>query len=81
MDRSEREWQAVLVRKLIADAEKESRNLGTYHPYVYLNHAAEWQDPIEGYESDNWRLLNDTSRVYVPKGIFQRLVPGGFKIG
>lgn len=48
--------------------------------YVYLNYAAGFQSPIDSYGSDNKRKLQEVSRRYDPKGLFQNSVPGGFKL-
>ena len=68
------------TRSLFADAETASRNLGTYHPYLYLNYAAPWQDPIKGYGDASVAFLKQVSRKYDPGQVFQKLVPGGFKL-
>jgi hypothetical protein len=36
---------------------------------------------IEGYGAANVAFLRDVSRKYDPLGVFQKLVPGGFKLG
>ena len=48
--------------------------------WVYLNYAAEWQDPIGSYGAANVGRLMSVSRRYDPTGVFQELVKGGFKI-
>lgn len=50
-----------------------------YH-VQYLNYAAEWQDPIAGYGSAEKKRLQKASKKYDPTGIFQKAVPGGFKL-
>lgn len=47
---------------------------------VYLNYAAANQDPLGSYPAENVRFLRDVADRYDPDGIFQRRVPGGFKI-
>lgn len=46
----------------------------------YLNYAAEWQDPIAGYGPAGKKRLQKVSKKYDPAGIFQKAVPGGFKL-
>lgn len=66
----------AFVRRATAAAAKRGRS----HPYLYLNYAAEWQDPIRGYGEESVRRLRAVSRKVDPEGIFQRAVPGGFKL-
>lgn len=54
--------------------------LGLYEEYVALNYALPTQDPIASYGEENIKAMWDVSRKYDPKGVFQRLVPGGFKL-
>ncbi|KAK8122598.1 hypothetical protein PG984_011268 [Apiospora sp. TS-2023a] len=60
--------------------EAEAERLGVTNPYVYLNYAASWQDPIGGYGEGNKAFLQDVSRKYDPQGVFQKNAPGGFKL-
>jgi len=52
----------------------------TDNPYIYLNYAGEKQDPLAGYGKANVAKMTALSKKYDPKGVFQKLVPGGFKI-
>ena len=54
--------------------------LGTARDYIYLNYAYPKQDPIRTYGAENVRLLKNAAAKYDPKGVFQKLVPGGFKV-
>ncbi|KAL6238694.1 hypothetical protein BDW75DRAFT_246771 [Aspergillus navahoensis] len=51
-------------------------------PFEYMNYA--WgfgvQDPISSYGAENKRRLQEVSKQYDPQGVFQKLVPGGFKL-
>ncbi|KAK4652802.1 hypothetical protein QC762_512650 [Podospora pseudocomata] len=49
-------------------------------PWVYLNYAADWQDPIAGYGTGNVAALQAARTKYDPNGVFTSRVPGGFKI-
>ncbi|KAI9048410.1 hypothetical protein LZ554_007246 [Drepanopeziza brunnea f. sp. 'monogermtubi'] len=53
---------------------------GTDNPFIYLNYAGEFQDPLGGYGKANVAKLAQLSAKYDPDGVFQKLVPGGFKI-
>lgn len=54
--------------------------IGKFNPYLYLNYAEKWQDPITSYGAANVARLRRTSRKYDPDRIFQKAVPGGFKL-
>lgn len=49
-------------------------------PWLYLNYAAQDQDPIASYGADSVERLKAASRKFDPQGLFQRNVPGGFKL-
>lgn len=53
---------------------------GLYLPFQYLNYADKSQDPIGGYGKDVKRRLQKTSLEYDPHEVFQKQVPGGFKL-
>ena len=66
--------------RLVDAVEASARRLGVYDPYLYLNYAALWQDPIASYgEASGERLRALRARVD-PRGVFTKNVPGGFKI-
>ncbi|KAJ9144961.1 FAD binding domain-containing protein [Pleurostoma richardsiae] len=54
--------------------------LGTLDSFVYLNFAAASQKPICSYGADNVAFLREVALQYDPGQVFQRLVPGGFKV-
>ncbi|CAI6334757.1 unnamed protein product [Periconia digitata] len=66
----------VLEQDLVA----LSREMGISNDWLYLNYAAGWQDPIESYGEASVGFLRDVGRRYDGAGIFQRGVPGGFKL-
>lgn len=68
------------VQELFARAAARADELGVAHPYLYLNYAAPWQDPIAGYGDESVAFLRGTSATYDPTGLFQKHVPGGFKL-
>ena len=67
-------------KDLFKKAEAEAKKLGLHNRYLYLNYAAEWQDPISGYGAANKAQLQAVSKKYDPRGVFQAQVPGGFKL-
>ena len=68
------------VKAVLEGAKSEALAMGVFNRYEYLNYAAEWQDPISGYGEGVKKELQGVSKAYDPKGVFQRLVPGGFKL-
>ncbi|KAL5419943.1 hypothetical protein PMIN03_000161 [Paraphaeosphaeria minitans] len=67
----------ILENALIALA----KDKGVYNEWVYLNYASQWQNPITGYGASEVAFLKSVSKQYDPQGIFQKAVPGGFKLG
>ncbi|KAF7895787.1 uncharacterized protein EAF01_009749 [Botrytis porri] len=53
---------------------------GFYNDWQYINYAANWQDPIDGYGAVNKAKLQAASKKYDPLGVFQKGVTGGFKL-
>lgn len=62
--------------KANAFAEKK----GTLNSYEYLNYAHKTQTPITGYGAENVAKLKAASKEYDPHQVFQKWVPGGFKL-
>lgn len=63
--------------KLIEELAKQE---GVLHRYKYLNFAASFQDPLGSYGAEQKKTLRKVAKKYDPKGIFQKQVPGGFKL-
>ena len=61
-------------------AKAASVKAGLANEYLYLNYAALGQDPIAGYGKANQEDLREVSRKYDPDRIFQKAVPGAFKL-
>lgn len=68
------------AQSLFSQAETFSKANGYYNPYLYLNYAAEWQAPLEGYGNASVTVLKEVSKRYDPRQLFQTQVPGGFKL-
>ncbi|KAK3688815.1 hypothetical protein B0T22DRAFT_426769 [Podospora appendiculata] len=66
--------------RLLAAIESETRRLGAYDPYVYLNYAGQFQDPIASYGVESVLRLKLARARYDPWGVFTRQVAGGYKI-
>ena len=68
------------ARKLVEAIEAAAKKLKVYDPFLYLNYAADWQEPVSSYGKANVGKLQELRARVDPRGVFTRLVPGGFKI-
>ncbi|KAL8822082.1 MAG: hypothetical protein Q9191_007176 [Dirinaria sp. TL-2023a] len=68
------------TRSIIRDIDQYAASRGTADIYRYLNDCASWQNPFDGYGTENKRFLQEISRTYDPNGLFQRACVGGFKL-
>ncbi|KAL8897625.1 MAG: hypothetical protein Q9192_002479, partial [Flavoplaca navasiana] len=68
------------TRTLFEQVENYTRSTGQHVPFIYMNYALPTQKVIESYRQENVDFLRAVSRKYDPKQVFQRLVPGGFKL-
>ena len=65
-----------MVKELSAFAE----SVGGANEYVYLPYAYYTQNPLATYGKENLKKLRKVAKKYDPRGVFQKLVPGGFKL-
>lgn len=79
-DDADNERATAASAALVSSIEKSARDLGAYDPFVYLNYAGTWQDPISSYGDESGQQLRQLRDKVDPDGVFTRLVPGGFKI-
>ncbi|KAJ5635607.1 FAD-binding domain-containing protein [Penicillium longicatenatum] len=70
----------LAARKLIMDIEAATKEAGVYRPYKYYNYAGAGQAVIDGYGNESKGNLQAVSKKYDPQGLFQKGLPGGFKI-
>ena len=68
------------ANEFLKAAKAASVKEGKSNEYLYLNYAAPGQDPIAGYGAKNQEDLRRVSRKYDPEQIFQKAVPGAFKL-
>lgn len=68
------------TREFLEKTEKEARSLGAYDPFIYLNYAGHWQDPIASYGEESLQHLRRVHEKVDPDGLFTYREPGGFKI-
>jgi hypothetical protein len=66
----------ALLSNMIATAKR----LSIYHPYIDANHAVATQDPFANNGIVNHNFLKVVALKYGPQKVFQKRMPGGFKI-
>ena len=54
--------------------------VGALREFQYINYAFQDQDPLGGYGDAALGKIKAASKKYDPGRVFQRLVPGGFKL-
>ncbi|TID13183.1 oxidoreductase FAD-binding protein [Venturia nashicola] len=69
-----------VMKEFIDEAQGMAKRDGVFSRYIYTNYAAGWQDPMRGYGEGSLGFLREVSRKYDPGQVFQRQVPGGFKL-
>lgn len=57
-----------------------AKSVGLSNPYLYLDYADASQNPLASYGAESVKKMKAASKKYDPNGVFQRLVPGGFKL-
>lgn len=70
-----------IMQKTFDDMENATRQQRTYHPFRYRNYAAGFQDVYESFGSASKERLRTVQRKYDPGDIYNRLVPGGHRLG
>ena len=68
------------ARALVEAIQRAVGKLDALDPFVYVNYAAPWQQPIESYGEASAERLRSVQRVYDPRRVFTDVVPGGFKV-
>ena len=56
------------------------KSAGALKDFQYINYAFQDQDPLGGYGDVALSKIKAASQKYDPGQIFQKLVPGGFKL-
>lgn len=79
-DKADDEKIIGTFRGVIEPIDQDAASRGTSVPFKYMNYAWDFQDPIDSYGVENKKALQEASRKYDPEGLFQKGVPGGFKL-
>lgn len=65
---------------LFASLKRYTVEAGTDVDWQYYNYADYTQDPLASYGEDNVAFMKEVACKYDPAGVFQKRMPGGFKI-
>ncbi|TGJ88729.1 hypothetical protein E0Z10_g92 [Xylaria hypoxylon] len=68
------------MKTALRGIDQDATSKGTKVDYVYMNYASEDQDVIKSYGGENKEFLQEASKKYDPEGLFQKGVPGGWKL-
>ncbi|PWY85809.1 FAD-binding domain-containing protein [Aspergillus sclerotioniger CBS 115572] len=68
------------TRALIEEIDAAAQSEGVSERFRYMNYADQWQGVLESYGRESVHELWRVSRKYDPQGVFQKKVPGGFKL-
>lgn len=68
------------TKEMLAQINDEASEREVNHPYIYMNYAWEGQRVVDGYGPESKKDLLRISQKYDPHGVFQKAVPGGFKL-
>lgn len=69
-----------VTRQLLSDVEKYAASMGVLEHWKYAGYASSDQFANDGYQGDNGAFLKRVSRKYDNQQLFQKAVPGGFKL-
>ena len=69
-----------IVQDTLHQVEEVTKAKGLHDEYVFLNNAYSSQNPIRRYGMNEFRKMKRISREVDPGQMFQRQVPGGFKL-
>lgn len=64
----------------IDELAKFADSVGAGNPFIYLDYAYKTQDPLASYGEENLAKMKKVAEKYDPEGVFQTMVPGGFKL-
>lgn len=77
------EHEALVHRKTAAmtgELQRYAESISALAPWIYINYADPSQDPLASYGEENLEFMRIVSAKYDPAGLFQKRVPGSFKL-
>ena len=73
---------AQFAQSVLTTLDQNSKAVGLYYPFIYLNDAGMGENPFLLYgKGKSLPALRAIRQKYDPSGLFQYLQPGGFKLG
>lgn len=79
-DKGDDERVIAFMKKALKRIERNADTRGQLVPFIYWNYAFSHQDALQSYGEENVRKLQEASKKYDPRSIFQKGCPGGFKL-
>ncbi|XDG05870.1 hypothetical protein ABKA04_005485 [Annulohypoxylon sp. FPYF3050] len=75
------DWARPRVRGVIDSVRRFAETIDNgVSPWLYMNYASPDQEVLQSYGPENVRKMKEAAIKYDPRGVFQRLCLGGFKI-
>ncbi|KUI58419.1 Bifunctional solanapyrone synthase [Cytospora mali] len=74
------DWVRPRIQTLLDDVRAFAVSREGFVDWKYLNYAHDSQEVLQGYGQDNVQKIREAAAKYDPKGVFQRLCSGGFKV-
>ena len=68
------------IANILERSKQAAESLGLDNEWIYMNYASPTQQPIASYGDANRKFLKQVQNRWDPDGVFQNLVPGGFKL-
>ncbi|KAL1965225.1 hypothetical protein VTN77DRAFT_5979 [Rasamsonia byssochlamydoides] len=65
---------------MVSQLTSYARTIHADNEFIYLNYADRSQNPLRSYGAANLAYIRQVAEKYDPAGVFQTLVPGGFKV-
>ncbi|KAJ5436959.1 FAD-binding type 2 [Penicillium cf. griseofulvum] len=70
----------AFVNNFLEKVLAEAKVRGLFNEYIYMNYASMFQDVVSGYGAANKNQLKNIAQKYDPRGVYQTLQPGYFKL-
>lgn len=70
----------ALIKETYEKVDQLAKSRGLYDPYIFLNDAFPDQKVFRSYGTESFKRMKEISRKYDPTQMFQKQVPGGFKL-
>ncbi|KAL8843654.1 MAG: hypothetical protein Q9176_001862 [Flavoplaca citrina] len=70
----------ALIKETYDKVDRLTKSRGVYDPYIFLNDALPGQKVLRSYGAESFARMQGISRKYDPTQMFQKQVPGGFKL-